>query len=131
MTDGKISSLSPDTKRLVRELKPDHPIYIDAFISGDVPEQYIKTRLNLISMLKEFQAMAGDKIRVNIHNNLEPFSEEAALAEEQFGIRPEQIRSVRAGRSPTKRSSWAPRSAAACRKSSCPSSTMAFPWSTS
>ncbi len=92
MTDGRISSLSPDTKRLVRELKPEHPIYIDAFISGDVPEQYIKTRLNLVSMLKEFEAMAGDKIRVNIHNNLEPFSEEAALAEEQYGIRPEQIR---------------------------------------
>ncbi len=92
MTDGGISSLSPDTKRLVRELKPDQTIYIDAFISGEVPEQYVKTRVNLLSMLKEFQAMAGDRIRVNIHNNLEPFSEEAALAEEQFGIRPEQIR---------------------------------------
>ncbi|NLX53870.1 MAG: ABC transporter permease [Planctomycetaceae bacterium] len=92
MTDGGISSLSPDTKRLVRELKPDQTIYIDAFISGDVPEQYVKTRVNLLSMLKEFQAMAGDKIHVNIHNNLEPFSEEAALAEEQFGIRPEHIR---------------------------------------
>ena len=91
-TDGKISSLSPDTKRLVRELKSEHPIQIDAFISGEVPEQYHKTRLNLISMLKEFEAMAGSKILVNIHNNLEPFSEEAALAEEQFGIRPEQIR---------------------------------------
>jgi ABC-2 type transport system permease protein len=92
MTDGKISSLSPDTKRLVTELNPEHPIFIDAFISGDVPEQYHKTRLNLISMLNEFQAMAGNKVRVNIHNNLEPFSEEAALAEEQYGIRPEQIR---------------------------------------
>ena len=92
MTDGKISSLSPDTKRLVQDLKSEHPIYIDAFISGEVPEQYQKTRLNLISMLKEFEAMAGSKILVNIHNNLEPFSEEAALAEEQFGIRPEQIR---------------------------------------
>ncbi|MHB0956553.1 MAG: Gldg family protein [Pirellulaceae bacterium] len=92
MTDGKISSLSPDTKRLVRELQAEHPIYVDAFISGEVPEQYHKTRLNLISMLKEFEAMAGSKILVNIHNNLEPFSEEAALAEEQFGIRPEQIR---------------------------------------
>ncbi len=36
--------------------------------------------------------MAGGKIRVNIHNNLEPFSEAAALAEEQFGIRPQAIR---------------------------------------
>jgi ABC-2 type transport system permease protein len=92
MTDGGISSLSPDTKRLVLELKPAQTIYIDAFISGDVPEQYVKTRLNLVSMLKEFEAMAGDRIRVNIHNNLEPFSEQAALAEEQYGIRPEQIR---------------------------------------
>ncbi len=90
MTEGKISSLSPDTRKLLQELNPEHPIYVDAFISGDVPEQYVKTRLNLLSMLKEFEA-AG-KVRVNIHNNLEPFSEEAALAEEQFGIRPEQIR---------------------------------------
>lgn len=92
MTDGKISSLSPDTKTLVRNLEVERPIHIDAFISGEVPEQYVKTRLNLISMLKEFEAMAGDNITVNIHNNLEPFSEEAALAEEQFGIRPEPIR---------------------------------------
>lgn len=92
MTSGKISSLSPDTKRLVRELNPDQTIYIDAFVSAEVPEQYAKTRLNLLSMLKEFSALSGGKIQVNLHNNLEPFSEEAALAEEQFGIRPEQIR---------------------------------------
>ena len=92
MTQGKISSLSPDTKRLIRELEPEHTIYVDAFISGEVPEQYVKTRLNLESMLKEFEAMAGGKILLNIHDNLEPFSEEAALAEEQFGIRPQQIR---------------------------------------
>ncbi len=90
MSEGKISSLSPDTKKLMQELESEQPIYVDAFISGDVPEQYVKTRLNLLSMLKEFEA-AG-KVRVNIHNNLEPFSEEAARAEEQFGIRPEQIR---------------------------------------
>ncbi len=90
MSEGKISSLSLDTRQLMQSLNPEHPIYVDAFISSDVPEQYVKTRLNLISMLKEFEA-AG-KVRVNIHNNLEPFSQEAALAEEQFGIRPEQIR---------------------------------------
>ncbi len=92
MTRGKISSLSPDTERLVRELEPEQPIHVDAYISSNIPEQYVKTRLNLLSMLKEFEAMAGDKIRVNIHDNLEPFSEAAALAEEQFGIQPEQIR---------------------------------------
>lgn len=92
VTRGRISSLSEDTRQLVRGLKTDHAIYVDAFISAEVPEQYVKTRLNLISMLKEFEAMSGGKIQVNLHNNLEPFSEEAALAEEQFGIRPEDVR---------------------------------------
>ncbi len=91
MTEGKVSSLSPDTERLVQELDPEHPIYVDAFISSNIPEQYVTTRLNLLAMLKEFEAMAGGHILVNIHNNLEPFSEEAALADEQFGIRPQKI----------------------------------------
>jgi ABC-2 type transport system permease protein len=86
VTDTKVSSLSYDTKRLVRDLKSDSPIYIDAFISRDVPGEYVKTRRDLVSMLKEIEAMAGDKIRVNLHGNLEPFSREAALAEEQYGI---------------------------------------------
>jgi len=91
-TQGKVSSLSADTRTLVEALDPQHPIHVDAFISRDVPEQYVRPRLNLLSMLKEFEAMAGDNIRVNIHDNLEPFSEAAALAEEQFGIRPRQVR---------------------------------------
>ncbi len=92
VTRGKISSLSADTEALVKNLKTKHPIYVDAFISADVPEQYVKTRLNLVAMLKEFEAMSGGKVRVNVHGNLEPFSEEAALAEEQFGIRPQNVR---------------------------------------
>ncbi len=97
MTDAGISSLSLETRQLIRGLEPEHLIYIDAFISADVPEQYQRTRLDLLSKLKEFQALAGDKIRVNIHNDLETFSEEAALAEEQYNIRPEQIRSYSRG----------------------------------
>lgn len=91
MTHGKISSLSPDTKRLIRELDPEHPVYVDAFVSSNVPERHIKTRINLVSMLKEFEAMAGDNIRLTIHDNLEPFSKEAALAEKEHGIRPRKI----------------------------------------
>lgn len=102
LTHGKISSLAPDTKGLLQDLEPAHPVYVDAFISRDIPERYIQTRINLLSMLKEFEAMAGDDIRVNIHDNLEPFSEQAALAEKQYGIRPRQI-SVRARGSSTEK----------------------------
>ncbi|MEZ6113741.1 MAG: Gldg family protein, partial [Pirellulaceae bacterium] len=91
-TEGKVSSLSPDTKRLIRSLEPEHPIYIDAFISEDVPESYVKTKFELISMLKEFQSMAGSDVIVHLHDGLETFSEQAALAEERFGITPQTVR---------------------------------------
>ncbi|HUG69586.1 MAG TPA: Gldg family protein [Pirellulaceae bacterium] len=91
-TAGQVSSLSPKTKELIRNLNPDHPIQIDAFVSGDVPEAYVQTKFNLISLLKEFNAMSGGKIKVRLHDNLEPFSEEAALAKDRFGIQPTMVR---------------------------------------
>ncbi|MCA9142893.1 MAG: Gldg family protein [Planctomycetales bacterium] len=91
-TAGKVSSLSPKTKEIIRNLKPDHPILIDAFISSEVPEAYVQTKFNLLSLLKEFDAMSGGKIKVRLHDNLEPFSEEAALAEDRFGIQPTMVR---------------------------------------
>ncbi|MEX0818127.1 MAG: Gldg family protein [Pirellulaceae bacterium] len=91
-TAGQVSSLSPKTRELIRNLDPDHPIQIDAFVSSEVPEAYVQTKFNLISLLKEFNAMAGGKIKVRLHDNLEPFSEEAALAEDRFGIQPTMVR---------------------------------------
>ncbi|GIW93257.1 MAG: hypothetical protein KatS3mg110_1298 [Pirellulaceae bacterium] len=90
VTRGRVSSLSPDTLRLVRNLKPQYPIYVDAFISAQIPEQYVQTAYNLRSLLKEFSAKSSS-IHVRLHDNLEPFSEEAVLAERRFGIRPQTI----------------------------------------
>lgn len=90
-TDGKVSSLSPATKRLIRGLETDRPIVIDAFISADIPELYAKTRYELINLLKEFESEAakrGREIRVNLYDRIELFSEDAALAAERFGIEP-------------------------------------------
>ncbi len=90
-TDGKVSSLSPATKRLIRELDTDRPIVIDAYISDDIPELYARTRYELVNLLKEFESEAakrGREIRVNLHNEIELFSEDAALANERFGIEP-------------------------------------------
>jgi ABC-2 type transport system permease protein len=92
VTAGQVSSLSPKTKEIIRNLNPAHPIQIDAFVSGEVPEAYVQTKFNLISLLKEFDAMSGGKIKVRLHDNLEPFSEEAALAQDRFGIQPTMVR---------------------------------------
>lgn len=95
LTIGKVSSLSPDTKKLLRDLKADHTIQIEAFISGQVPEVYAKTRADLISLLKEFRASAGSSVNVRMHI-LDEGSEEAielaSLAEKRYGIKPEAVR---------------------------------------
>ena len=91
-TEGRVSSLSPQTRRLLRELKNDRQIVIEAFVSRDVPESYVKTKFELISMLNEFSAMSGGGIQVRMHADLEPFSQEAVTAEQRFGIRPQSVR---------------------------------------
>jgi len=90
-TENKTSSLADATKMLIRELDSKRPIVIDAFISDDVPEQYARTRYELINLLKEFRSeasKAGRTIEVNLYDKIELFSEEAALAQERFDIVP-------------------------------------------
>jgi ABC-2 type transport system permease protein len=92
ITLGGVSSLSPKTRELIKELKSDHQITIEAFVSAQVPELYVQTRYNLVSLLKEFDAMSGGKINVKLHDDLEPFSDEATIAEQRFGIKPTLVR---------------------------------------
>ncbi|WP_153556543.1 Gldg family protein [Roseimaritima sediminicola] len=90
-TEGDVSSLSPTTKQLIRNLDAERPIVIDAFISDEVPEQYARTKYQLINLLKEFRSeasKAGRAIEVNLYDDIELFSDEAQLAEDRFGIVP-------------------------------------------
>jgi ABC-2 type transport system permease protein len=96
-TEGRVSSLSPSTIKLIRELSVDQPISVDAFISNNIPEQYSRKRYEVVSLLKEFKAEAARQnrtINLNLYTDIELFSEEARLAEESFGITP-QVRMVR------------------------------------
>ena len=83
-TRGQISSLSNDTRQLIDNLTPEHPVYVEAFISKQVPEKYIKTRYDLISLLKEFGA--HDDVYLTLHENLESYDEVVANAEDNHGI---------------------------------------------
>jgi ABC-2 type transport system permease protein len=92
-TQGKVSSLSPDTKRILQEVttRQKRPIYVDAYISAFVPEEYVKVRYSLVAMLKELERQGGGRLRVRLHDNLELFSEAAAQAEQRFGIQRQRI----------------------------------------
>ncbi len=97
VTSEKLSSLSPQTVQLIRDLKTTRPVQIDAFISPAVPEGYVQTRLNLLTVLRELRALGGGKLQVRVHNT-ERYSEEAALAQKRFGIEPHQITTFNHGK---------------------------------
>lgn len=100
LTEKRANSLSPDTVKLIRELAgkdTKFTVYIDAFTSAQPPPQYVRTKYELTSLLKEFQARSNGKIKVRLHENLEPFSEEAAQAEKRFGIKPQPVRTRERG----------------------------------
>lgn len=93
----RINSLSPQTRQLLKNIDSKRPVYVEAYVSPHVPEEYVQQRMNLLSMLREAHAIAGDKVIVRIHNT-ERFSEDEAQAEAQFGIRPQQVQSSAGGK---------------------------------
>jgi ABC-2 type transport system permease protein len=92
VTAAKLSSLSPETRTLIADLKTKRPVQIEAFISPSVPEEYVQTRLNLLTALEELRALGGGNLIVKIHDT-DILSDDAALAEKRYGIEPRQVMS--------------------------------------
>ena len=84
-TAERLHSLSSETYRLIRELPIERPVIIQAFISPDVPGPYVQARTNLLSILREIDALAGSKVEVLI-TEANPYTEAARYARERFGI---------------------------------------------
>ncbi len=87
LSEEGISSLAPDTRRLLRTLGSDRAIDIKAYVSPTVPEDYAQTRLNLLNTLRQLERLGRGQVRVEVIPT-EPKTEEAALAAQQFGIEP-------------------------------------------
>ena len=90
ISSEQLASLSPATRKLLNKIEPKNPIKIYAYVSKDMPENYVQAKLNLLSTLDELKAAAGNKIEVHTYL-IDPLSEEATNAEQQFNIRPERV----------------------------------------
>ena len=90
LSQEQISTLSPDTRKLLRTLETSRPIDIKAYVSPNVPEDYTQTRINLLNSLKQVERLGRGKVNVEVIPT-EPKTEEAALALQQFGIEPQRV----------------------------------------
>ena len=92
LTEEKLSTLSPATIALLRNLNPEHPIVIEAFVSANVPEPYVQTQRDIITILHEIESICGRNIiDLRLHNNIEPNTEAALIASQRFDIRPNNV----------------------------------------
>lgn len=89
LTSEGLSTLSPSTVKLLRELDKKKPVHIEAFISAVVPDEYVPVRLDLINRLRELKAQGGANVTLRI-NDTEPFSEQSDRAEKLYGITGQQ-----------------------------------------
>ncbi len=106
VSQSKISTLSPTTIKILRELetqevdddgRPVDPIKIDAYVSATVPTEYVQTKYDLVNLLREYDVLGGNRLQVSLNQGMQPFSQEAILAEKRYGIRPVTVQSQSRG----------------------------------
>jgi ABC-2 type transport system permease protein len=90
LTADRIHSLSDETKRVIESLPRDRPVVIQAFVSPDPPESVVQTRQTVLDALRDVAAIGSSKITLAVLPT-EPYSDQARLAREQFGITPRHV----------------------------------------
>lgn len=96
VSSERLSSLHPASVAMLEGLPPDRPVVIEAYISPEVPEEYVQTRLNLLNVLREVDARGGDRVIVRV-SDTERYSAEASEAESQFQITAQTVQSEQQG----------------------------------
>jgi gliding motility-associated transport system permease protein/gliding motility-associatede transport system auxiliary component len=90
VTAERIHTLSDETRRLIAEMPGDRQVSIQAFVSPDVPQDYVQQRESVLSVLHDVAAIAPDRIQLTI-DDTQPYSASARTARERYGIVPRLV----------------------------------------
>ncbi|HZE99677.1 MAG TPA: Gldg family protein [Planctomycetota bacterium] len=91
LTQERLHTVSDATRQIITKIDPGRPVYIQAYVSPEVPENFVEQRQTLMGLLKEYAGLGGDRIQLRIVDT-ERYSAEARQAEDQFGIKPATVR---------------------------------------
>jgi ABC-2 type transport system permease protein len=93
-TKERLYTLTPATQQILKKLGP--AVTIEAYVSPDIPREYVNTQKQLDGLLKQYDRVGGAKVRYT-REVVTRFSEEAEAAQD-LGIEPQIIMTDRAGR---------------------------------
>ncbi|HUQ67943.1 MAG TPA: Gldg family protein [Planctomycetaceae bacterium] len=96
LTAERLYTLTPTTTKLLGSLPENRPVTIQAFVSRDVPREYVSVRTLLLGMLSQYQSQGKGRVTVRVVE-VDPFSAEAEEAR-KYGIESRKVQSERGGR---------------------------------
>jgi ABC-2 type transport system permease protein len=97
VTAEHLHSLSSETRTILSELPKGRTVFVQAYVSPEVPQSYVQSRANLLSTLHEIGSIAGSRVQIMLRDTV-PFSPEAREAREKFGIVPRQVTDLEGAR---------------------------------
>jgi len=90
VTEEQVHSLSEDTSELLAQLSPERPVFVQAFVSDDVPEAIVRTRRTLLDLLDQYDKIAGDSLEVRIVPT-EAYSDASEEAADNYEIAGQRV----------------------------------------
>lgn len=91
-----IHSLGAESRQLLANLDPNRQVIVTAYVSENVPEQFVQQKSLLLNLVDQFDSIGGNAVEKRIVMP-EPHSQEARLAEQNHGIRPQAVMSQLTG----------------------------------
>lgn len=91
-----IHSLGAESKKLLASLDRNRPVIVTAYVSEDVPPNFVQQKRTLLNLLDQFDSIGGSAVERRVEF-VTPYSPQARDAEKNYGIRPQLATSEQAG----------------------------------